>query len=103
MSASSGKRPERNRAGAVPGTAAKEMALGDDTELVVSRALTERAQGILEALKAAHLSIVTAESCTAGMVAAILSRVDGAGELLHGGFITYTKEQKTKALGVSAQ
>jgi nicotinamide-nucleotide amidase len=75
----------------------------DDTALVISPALKERAQSILHALKAAQLSIVTAESCTAGMIAAILSRVDGAGDRLHGGFVTYTKEQKTKALGVSAQ
>jgi nicotinamide-nucleotide amidase len=75
----------------------------DDTTLVISPALKERAQSILHALKASQLSIVTAESCTGGMIAAILSRVDGAGDLLHGGFVTYTKEQKTKALGVSAQ
>jgi nicotinamide-nucleotide amidase len=79
------------------------MPLADDTALIISPALKQRAQNILEALKASQLSIVTAESCTAGTVAAILSRADGAGDLLHGGFVTYTKEQKTKALGVSAQ
>jgi len=47
-------------------------------------------------------SIITAESCTAGMVAAVLSRADGAGEVLHGGFVTYTKDHKRAALGVSA-
>jgi nicotinamide-nucleotide amidase len=77
--------------------------LGDDTALIISPALKERAQSVLEALKASQTSIVTAESCTAGMIAAILSRADGAGDLLHGGFVTYTKEQKTKALGVSPQ
>ena len=35
------------------------------------------------------------------MIAAVLSRADGAGEVLHGGFVTYTKAQKTAALGVS--
>jgi nicotinamide-nucleotide amidase len=46
------------------------------------------------------LRIVTAESCTAGAVAMTLSRVPGAGTVLQGGFITYTKEMKTRLLGV---
>ena len=36
------------------------------------------------------------------MIAAVLSRADGASEVLHGGFVTYTKAHKTSALGVSA-
>jgi nicotinamide-nucleotide amidase len=64
------------------------MRLPDDTTLIISPALKERAQRILKALRTWHVSIVTAESCTAGMIAAILSRADGAADLLHGGFIT---------------
>jgi nicotinamide-nucleotide amidase len=73
-----------------------------ETALTVAPKLCERAQAILKALQAVGLSIVTAESCTAGMIAAVLSRADGAGEVLHGGFVTYTKAHKTSALGVSA-
>ena len=62
-----------------------------DTALTVSPDLCDRAQAINKALKSAGLSIVTAEFCTAGMIAAVLSRADGAGEVLHGGFVTYTK------------
>jgi nicotinamide-nucleotide amidase len=76
--------------------------LSAETALTVSPGLCDRAQSILKALKDRDLSIVTAESCTAGMIAAVLSRADGAGEVLHGGFVTYTKEHKHKALGVSA-
>lgn len=78
-----------------------EMRLSDETFLTISAALKQRAQGILEALKAANMSIITAESCTAGMIAAVFSRCDGAGALMHGGFVTYTKAQKALALGVS--
>lgn len=70
--------------------------------LTISPTLCGRAQTIVDALKTAGMSIVTAESCTAGMIAAVLSRADGAGELLHGGFVTYTKAHKSAALGVSA-
>jgi nicotinamide-nucleotide amidase len=79
------------------------MRLPDDTVLIISPTLKQRGQSILQALKASHMSIVTAESCTAGTIAAVLSRMDGAGDVLHGGFVTYTKEQKMKALGVSAR
>jgi nicotinamide-nucleotide amidase len=47
-------------------------------------------------------SIVTAESCTAGKVATVLSEAPGAAERLHGSFVTYTKANKAKSLGVSA-
>ena len=36
------------------------------------------------------------------MIAAVLSRADGASAVLHGGFVTYTKAHKTAALGISA-
>jgi len=49
-----------------------------------------------------RLSIITAESCTSGLLANVLSEAPGAGELLHGGFVTYTKENKTAVLGVGA-
>jgi len=47
-----------------------------------------------------NLSIVTAESCTAGKLSALLSEAPGAAERLHGSFVTYTKANKTRALGV---
>jgi nicotinamide-nucleotide amidase len=58
--------------------------------------LKEHAQQALDALKAAELTIVTAESCTAGSIAALLAQAEGASDILHGGFTTYTKEHKTK-------
>ena len=75
--------------------------MSDEISLTISTELKQRAQGILEALKTTNMSIVTAESCTAGMIAAVLSRCDGAGAFMHGGFVTYTKAQKAIALGVS--
>jgi nicotinamide-nucleotide amidase len=61
--------------------------------------LKEHAQQALDALKNAKVTIVTAESCTAGSIAALLAQAEGASDILHGGFITYTKEHKAKALG----
>jgi nicotinamide-nucleotide amidase len=63
--------------------------------------LASAAVCVLEVAKKRNLAIVTAESCTVGMLSTILSEAPGAAEHLHGGFVTYTKENKTKSLGVS--
>jgi nicotinamide-nucleotide amidase len=69
----------------------------------IDGALVERASVVLGRLGACGLTIVTAESCTAGLICAALAQGDGAAELLHGSFVTYTKANKTKALGVSEE
>jgi nicotinamide-nucleotide amidase len=59
-----------------------------------------RAQPVVDALRSAGLSVVTAESCTGGLVAAILSHAQNASDCLHGGFVVYTKANKSQVLGV---
>jgi nicotinamide-nucleotide amidase len=72
-------------------------------ENCITRGLVEKAQPIVDALRERKLSVVTAESCTAGLIAAILSHAPHAGECLHGGFVVYSKEHKTSSLGVDAR
>jgi nicotinamide-nucleotide amidase len=57
---------------------------------------------VLELAGEKNLSFVTAESCTAGKLAALLSEAPGAAKRLHGSFVAYTKANKTRALGVPA-
>jgi nicotinamide-nucleotide amidase len=64
----------------------------------IDRALVELAINALRCLKRAKLKVVTAESCTGGLVAMVLSEAPGAAEHLDGGFITYTVEQKSTVL-----
>jgi nicotinamide-nucleotide amidase len=64
----------------------------------IDRALVERAIDALDSAKRSALKIVTAESCTGGLVAMVLSEAPGAAEFLDGGFLTYTPEQKCAAL-----
>jgi nicotinamide-nucleotide amidase len=68
----------------------------------MTSSLAALAKQVLDAARQRDLSIVTAESCTAGKLSTLLSEVPAAGEHLHGGFVTYTKTAKTKLLGVSA-
>lgn len=55
---------------------------------------------VLEAAKGRGLKIVTAESCTAGLVAAALTSQSGSAEVFERGFIVYSYEAKSELLGV---
>jgi nicotinamide-nucleotide amidase len=66
----------------------------------IDAALVKRAAEVVKFAKDRNRTIVTAESCTGGLLAAVLSEAPGAGKQLHGGFVTYTKDQKTIALGI---
>jgi nicotinamide-nucleotide amidase len=60
------------------------------------------AEQVMAAAKRCNLTLVTAESCTAGRIAALLAEAPGASQYLHGGIVAYTKDMKQRALGVSA-
>ena len=57
------------------------------------------AEKIVKAAQAKGLTLATVESCTAGLLAARLSQVEGAADALHGGFV-YTKRNTTVTVGV---
>ena len=61
-----------------------------------------RACQVLDLLCRRGMSVVTAESCTGALIATLLSEAPGANEHLQGGFVVYTKPNKTAALGVPA-
>ncbi len=50
-----------------------------------------------------HLKLVTAESCTAGMVASTLADVPGCGSWLDCAFVTYSADAKITCLGVKQE
>jgi nicotinamide-nucleotide amidase len=64
------------------------------------RALAEQAG---QALLAAGLRAVTAESCTGGGVAAALTDVPGSSQWFERGYVTYSNAAKRQDLGVDAQ
>jgi nicotinamide-nucleotide amidase len=78
-----------SQAGPDQGTAEKVEFTPVDADLV-RLAIT-----VLSLAQKKDLSIVTAESCTGGLHAAVLSEAPGASTHLQGGFVTYTKAQKT--------
>ncbi|HET9810349.1 MAG TPA: CinA family protein [Sphingomicrobium sp.] len=62
--------------------------------------LDERAERWMRALCDRGWTIATAESCTGGMLAALLTDIEGAGHGFDRGFVTYTKESKADLLGI---
>jgi PncC family amidohydrolase len=66
----------------------------------VDRGLIGSAVEAMQQAKKSGLKVVTAESCTGGLIAMVLSEAPGAAEFLAGGFVTYTAEQKCAALNL---
>lgn len=64
------------------------------------RALAARAKALLAAFRRAGLTLAAAESCTGGMVAAVLTEIAGSSEVVERGFVTYSNEAKNDLLGV---
>ncbi len=60
------------------------------------------AQSIIHSLKTQNKTIATAESCTGGKVAAVLTDVPGSSLSFAYGFVTYSDEAKQKVLQVPA-
>ncbi len=65
-------------------------------------ALISEAAALIDACREEFLKIATAESCTGGLVAAILTEVPGSSDVFERGFVTYSNDAKTETLGVPA-
>lgn len=57
---------------------------------------------VLQKLKVAHLTLGTAESCTGGLIAKLITDLPGASQAFKGGIVSYTNEVKANVLGVPA-
>ncbi|MGB0747700.1 MAG: CinA family protein [Magnetospiraceae bacterium] len=65
-----------------------------------SNDLTDIATRLLEDLRARDLRLVTAESCTGGLIAGCLTAVPGSSDVVDRGFVTYSNAAKQQMLGV---
>jgi nicotinamide-nucleotide amidase len=64
--------------------------------------LLTRAEALLAAYRARGWKIATAESCTGGLVAALLTEIPGSSDVVERGFVTYSNDAKMACLGVPA-
>jgi nicotinamide-nucleotide amidase len=58
------------------------------------------ATALLDLCKAKNLMVATAESCTGGLVAGVLTDIAGSSAVVDRGFVTYTNAAKHQMLGV---
>lgn len=63
--------------------------------------LNALAQRLAEAARASHLSVATAESCTGGWIAKVLTDVPGSSAWFDCGMVVYSYEAKQAMLGVN--
>lgn len=62
--------------------------------------LDEQADRLMHEVCDRKLRIATAESCTGGMLAALLTDIEGAGHGFERGFVAYTERSKAELLGI---
>ncbi len=65
-----------------------------------TRGSIAQAAELLDACRARGETIVTAESCTGGLVAATLTAIPGSSDVFERGFVTYANAAKSEMLGV---
>jgi nicotinamide-nucleotide amidase len=58
---------------------------------------------IIQILTEKQQTIVTAESCTGGMIAAALTDIPGASAAVYGGYVTYANAAKSRMIHVQAR
>ncbi len=56
---------------------------------------------VLNEARARGLRIATAESCTGGLISALLTEIPGSSDVVERGFVTYSNDAKIEAIGVS--
>src|SRR5579863_1100243 len=64
--------------------------------------LGDRARALITLLRDRRIKIATAESCTGGLVAALLTEIPGSSAVVERGFVVYSNEAKEDLLGVAA-
>ena len=62
--------------------------------------LVAQAQALLDLCRRKQLKIAAAESCTGGLLDAVLTEIPGSSDVLERGFVTYSNEAKQAMLGV---
>ncbi len=66
-----------------------------------SDAFLSRAADLVASCRTKGLTVATAESCTGGLLAALITTIPGSSDVFERGFVTYSNAAKIECLGVS--
>lgn len=67
---------------------------------VLPQRIGHSARDLLRLASETEIKLAVAESCTGGLLAAVLTDVEGYGHVFDRGFVTYSEEAKCELLGV---
>jgi nicotinamide-nucleotide amidase len=70
---------------------------------MAAKTAIEPAKQIIDLLTKANKTIVTAESCTGGLIAAALTDVPGASSAVYGGYVVYANSAKSRMIQVQSR
>lgn len=65
--------------------------------------LINDARLLLERLRAKRMMLVTAESCTGGLIAGLFTEIAGSSDVVERGYVTYSNAAKMSCLGVAGE
>ena len=85
---------------------AQTLSLKVEAELgktVYSRSNEGLVEVVARLFRERQLTVATAESCTGGLLAEMLTSLGGSSEYFRGGFVSYTEQAKIETLGVPAE
>ncbi|KAA1188993.1 CinA family nicotinamide mononucleotide deamidase-related protein [Pseudohalioglobus sediminis] len=68
---------------------------------IIGQGDTLLAGRVLSLLRERKATLATAESCTGGLIASMLTQIPGSSDAFHAGFVTYANDIKRDVLGVS--
>lgn len=71
-----------------------------ENPLNINQELIETARYVLAAFRNNRQTIATAESCTGGLIAALLTAIPGSSDVFERGFVTYSNQAKTEQISV---
>ena len=66
-----------------------------------SEPFKSRAADLIDSCRAAGLTLATAESCTGGLLAALITAIPGSSDVFERGFVTYSNAAKIESLSVA--
>ena len=72
----------------------------DTLEPILPVEVSDRAAAVLDLAHEKEWKLATAESCTGGLLAALLTDVRGRGHVFERGFVVYSKDAKCDLLGL---
>jgi nicotinamide-nucleotide amidase len=71
--------------------------------VLYSQDMLDLARDFLNATRAKGWKFASAESCTGGLIAGLLTEIAGSSDVVDRGFVTYSNDAKTALVGVPAE